>query len=64
MPLLVIQGEEDEYGTSAHVESIRERARASVKLETRMLLECGHSPQVERPRETFEAIVSFVNALP
>jgi pimeloyl-ACP methyl ester carboxylesterase len=56
-PLLLIQGERDQYGTMAQLDAI-ERA-ASAPLE-RLHLDCGHSPAVEKPHETVEAIVRWI----
>jgi pimeloyl-ACP methyl ester carboxylesterase len=56
VPALVIQGEDDPYGTKAQVEAIA--ARASV--ETLMLPACKHAPQFERPDETLAALAGFL----
>src|SRR5215813_7879294 len=40
-PILVIQGEQDEYGTRAQVDAIQRGAR---DVEVLMLPDCGHSP--------------------
>ena len=61
VPILVIQGTNDEYGTLAQVESIRSHARVSV--ETALLDACGHSPQRDQPSRTLEAIASFVERI-
>lgn len=58
VPVLVIQGEDDEYGTSAQVEAVvRGVAGPSEAL---MLPACGHVPQRDRREETLAAIVGFV----
>src|SRR3546814_10494082 len=44
-PVLVIQGEGDEYGTIAQVDSIARRVKGPV--ETLLLPGCGHSPHRE-----------------
>lgn len=59
VPLLVIQGGDDEYGTLAQVEAIRAGAGAEVLV----LEQCGHSPHRDREGETLEAIVRFVARL-
>jgi pimeloyl-ACP methyl ester carboxylesterase len=56
-PVLVIQGEDDEYGTLAQVEAIKRRVRES---ETLVLPECGHSPHRDQPEKTLAAITKFV----
>jgi pimeloyl-ACP methyl ester carboxylesterase len=60
VPVMVIQGEEDEYGTTAQVDEVC--ARVSGRAERVILSGCGHSPQRDRPKETLEAIVRFVTA--
>lgn len=57
VPILVIQGREDEYGTLAQVEAIRAR---SDKAQALILERCGHSPHRDRKERTLEAIASFV----
>ncbi len=59
-PLLLIQGEHDQYGTLAQLDAIEQRARGAV---TRLHLDCKHSPPTERPRETVEAIARFIAGL-
>lgn len=59
-PLLLIQGERDQYGTLAQLDAIEQRALAPV---TRLHLDCRHSPPIERPEETVAAIARFVRGL-
>jgi pimeloyl-ACP methyl ester carboxylesterase len=58
-PLLLIQGEHDQYGTMAQLDAIEASVRGSV---TRVQLDCGHAPQLERPQETLDAVARFVRA--
>lgn len=58
VPVLVIQGEEDEYGTSAQVDAVC--SGVSGPSERLMLARCGHVPQRDRREETLGAIVGFV----
>ncbi len=60
IPLLVIQGEADEYGTLAQVEAVHEAAGPAT---VRLLPGCGHSPHRERPTRTLEAIAAFLLAI-
>ncbi len=60
VPVLAIQGAEDQYGTVAQVEAIGRATGA----ETLILEECGHSPHLARPEETLAAIGKFVATLP
>lgn len=57
-PMLLIQGEQDEYGTLAQLDRIEAGARAPV---TRLVLEkCGHSPHRDQEQAVADAIVAFV----
>ena len=58
VPVLVIQGEEDEYGTLRQVEAIERGCSGPVR--SVLLQECGHSPHRDRPRRTLDEITSFV----
>lgn len=60
-PVLAIQGEDDQYGTKAQLESIARRVKGPCELV--MLPECGHSPHREQPQATLEAVVRFVNRI-
>jgi pimeloyl-ACP methyl ester carboxylesterase len=59
-PTLVIQGENDEYGTPAHVEAIQRRVPGAQAL---ILPRCGHSPHRDQEDLTLDAISKFVEAL-
>ena len=59
-PTLVIQGENDEYGTVAHVEAIQRGVTGAQAL---ILPRCGHSPHRDQPELTLDAISKFVAAL-
>jgi len=59
-PTLVIQGEDDEYGTPAQVEAIQRRMPAT---QTLILPRCGHSPHRDQPSLTLDAISKFVATL-
>jgi pimeloyl-ACP methyl ester carboxylesterase len=58
VPVLVIQGEDDEYGTLAQVDAVC--SGVSGPVERLVLPRCGHVPQRDRPDETLAAIVGFV----
>ena len=60
-PMLLIQGEDDQYGTMAQVEAIERRAAGPV--ETLRLPGCRHSPHVDRSDETLKAIARFVTSV-
>ena len=57
-PLLVIQGEDDPYGTLAQVDAIEQRAGGLVK--KLVFAGCGHSPHKDCREKTIEAIDAFV----
>jgi pimeloyl-ACP methyl ester carboxylesterase len=59
-PTLVIQGENDEYGTLAQLEAIQRRVPATQSL---ILPGCGHSPHRDQPSLTLDAISKFVATL-
>ena len=59
-PTLVIQGEDDEYGTVAQVEAIQRRIPET---QTLILPRCGHSPHRDQPKLTLDAISKFVASL-
>ena len=61
VPVLLIQGEDDQYGTVAQVEAIARQVSGPV--ETVMLPECTHSPHQVQKDATIEAIAGFVARL-
>jgi pimeloyl-ACP methyl ester carboxylesterase len=61
VPVLLIQGEGDEYGTLRQVEAIRRGCRGPVQ--TLILPDCGHSPHREQPGRTLEAASLFIRKL-
>ena len=61
-PVLVIVGEDDQYGTPAQVAAIARGVHGPV--EQLLLPGVGHAPHLERPDETTAAVVRFVTACP
>ena len=59
-PVLVIQGEQDEYGTLRQVEAVAGKVQGPV--ETLLLPGCGHAPHRDRREETLAAIAQFVSS--
>ncbi|HLY89017.1 MAG TPA: alpha/beta hydrolase [Acetobacteraceae bacterium] len=58
-PLLLIQGEDDQYGTAAQVEAIARQVSGPV--DTLMLPDCAHSPHQSMQKDaTVAAIARFV----
>jgi len=61
VPVLVIQGTADEYGTVAQVEAVR--AGVSGPAEQLLLPGVGHAPHRDRPEASLEAMARFVQRL-
>jgi pimeloyl-ACP methyl ester carboxylesterase len=57
-PTLVIQGENDEYGTLRQVDAIASQVRGPVH--TLVLPQCGHSPHRDQPAHVLAAIATFL----
>ena len=57
VPVLAIQGLDDQYGTLAQIEALVEGSYAPV--ETVLFEDCKHSPHLEQPARTVAAIVDF-----
>lgn len=60
-PVLVVQGEEDEYGTLAQVEAIRRGVSGPVA--SVLIPGCGHSPHLQAKERMVEEIARFIAAL-
>ena len=56
-PALLIQGAADQYGTLAQIRAIEARSPPSV--ESLILENCRHSPHVDQPQATLEAVAAF-----
>lgn len=61
VPVLLIQGEEDNYGTLRQLEAIK--AQLPGKVEGVILPACGHSPFRDQPEKTLQASAAFLNNL-
>lgn len=61
VPVAIIQGERDQYGTMRQVEIAREECYCPV--DVTILPAAGHSPHREAPEATLDAIAQFANAL-
>lgn len=61
VPLLQIQGEDDQYGSQAQLEAIASAVGGPCT--TLLLADCRHAPQFEQPARTLEASVDFVRGL-
>lgn len=58
VPLLAMQGEQDEYGSTAQLDAIK--AGAGGPAEISLLPDCRHSPHRDQPQMTLDAITAFV----
>ena len=61
VPTLVMQGEQDEYGTKAQVDAIVKQV--SGKAEAVMFPKCGHAPHVQQRDSVADAMVGFIKKL-
>ncbi len=59
VPILAIQGKDDEYGSFAQAELIAGKPGA----EALMLNDCGHNPHKEQPEATLRAIKNFIRRI-
>jgi pimeloyl-ACP methyl ester carboxylesterase len=61
VPVLLVQGAEDEYGTLAQLDTAERLIAGPVK---RLVLEkCGHAPHRDQPEQALAAIAGFVAGL-
>ena len=61
IPVLAIQGREDQYGSLAQINEIEDRIYSP--LEIAILEQCGHAPHFEQPGKTLEFITDFTATL-
>ncbi len=61
VPMLVMQGEDDEYGTLEQVNRIASQAAGGA--ETVILPDCGHSPHRSQKDMTLKAMTDFIQQL-
>lgn len=57
VPVLAIQGVDDQYGTMAQINEIESRAYSPVDVE--IIPDCGHAPHAEYPERTLAAVGEF-----
>jgi len=63
VPVLAIQGEDDEYGSMAQIEAIASGAVNAPGVELLRLADCRHSAHKDQPAAVIEAIKRFVGNL-
>jgi pimeloyl-ACP methyl ester carboxylesterase len=56
VPMLLIQGKNDEYGTKKHIKRIKQKVTA----ESLLLADCMHSPHHDQPEATLHAMTDFI----
>lgn len=61
VPMLCIQGEDDEYGTLDQIRSIQKNAVGHI--ETLILPDCRHSPHRDQREKTLQAMTVFISKL-
>jgi pimeloyl-ACP methyl ester carboxylesterase len=61
VPVLLMQGAADEYGTLAQVELFK--AEAYCPVETAIIAGAGHSPHISHPADTLPVIAAFVDRI-
>jgi pimeloyl-ACP methyl ester carboxylesterase len=61
VPILLIQGADDRYGTLDQVKAIEAGCRTPVR--TVILPDCGHSPHLDQPERALEVMRKFVAEL-
>ena len=57
-PVLVVQGEDDQYGTARQVDAVMTQVGGPAQ--SLLLAGCGHAPHLEKPDQVLEAAARFV----
>lgn len=60
-PVLLIQGEDDEYGTMAQLDAIARQVGGPC--EQLRLPQCGHSPSKDQPEKVLQAVSVFMKSI-
>jgi pimeloyl-ACP methyl ester carboxylesterase len=58
VPILILQGEDDEYGTWRQIEAIQRQSGGPVEAEA--IPACGHTPHRKHPERTLRSMASFI----
>lgn len=61
VPVLALQGVDDQYGTVAQIDALRHQIYSPLDVE--ILADCRHSPFIEQPDKTLTAVKDFVARL-
>ena len=57
-PVLVVQGENDQYGTARQVDAVMTQVGGPAQ--SLLLVGCGHAPHLEKPDQVLEAAARFL----
>lgn len=60
VPMLAIQGRQDQYGTIQQIKSIKNHVK---NVETALIDDCRHSPHLEQPEKTLKTMVQFIKQI-
>jgi pimeloyl-ACP methyl ester carboxylesterase len=60
-PVLALQGHDDEYGTMAQLDAIKQQVGGPC--EVLKLTDCGHTPFRDQPQKTLSAVTAFIDRL-
>ncbi|MCK5163858.1 MAG: alpha/beta hydrolase [Desulfobacula sp.] len=58
VPMLAIQGKNDQYGTIKQIESIKTRVK---HVKTCLIEECRHSPHLDQPEQALNIMTQFIH---
>jgi len=61
VPMLAIQGKEDQYGTGAQIQAIQQKTGPATK--TLLIPDCRHAPHAEQEQTTLDAMQTFIRKL-
>jgi pimeloyl-ACP methyl ester carboxylesterase len=61
VPILIVQGEDDPYGTARQIEVAKEECYCPV--DAVLLPGCGHAPHRDQPAATLEAVGGFIERI-
>ncbi len=61
MPILIVQGRDDEYGTADQIAAARDKCAGPVSVA--LIPDCRHSPHRDQPDRTLDAAAAFIARL-
>ena len=61
VPVMALQGCADEYGTDAQIEALAKLMKEP--FESVAIPDCGHSPHIEKEKDTLEAMIRFIERI-